>query len=223
MESNYEENEQEGIRLSGKDIFSKIWMSPRRVFRCINDSNYRELTTSLLIFAGIVSALNNASARNLGDQMPLLSVLIVCVLGGGIFGWIYFYLYAALLSWTGKWLKGTGNTKSLLRMMSFAFIPSLVLILIFILQIALYGNEVFQGHVDIFAKGVPTVAAYAFFTFVQVAIGVWTLAILVIGISEVQKLSIWKSILNLILPMIIIIAVCLPVAALAFVIRELLN
>lgn len=223
MESNYEENEQEGIRLSGRDIFSKIWMSPRMVFKFVNDSNYNGLTTSMLIFAGIVNALYSASFRNIGDQMSLPIVLIVCLIGGGIFGWIYFYLYAALLSWTGKWLKGAGNTRSLLRMMSLAFIPSLVLILPFILRIALYGNEVFQSNIDIFAKGAPTIAAYAFFTFVETAIGVWTLGILIIGISEVQKLSVWKSILNMILPIIIVMAAFLPIAALAFVIRELLN
>ena len=223
MESNYEENEQEGIRLSGRDIFSKIWMSPRMVFKFVTDSNYNGLTTSLLIFAGIFNALYSASFRNIGDQMSLPIVLIVCLIGGGIFGWIYFYLYAALLSWTGKWLKGAGNTRSLLRMMSLAFIPSLVLILLFIVRIALYGNEVFQSNIDIFAKGAPTIAAYAFFTFVETAIGVWTLGILIIGISEVQKLSIWKSILNMILPIIIVMAAFLPIAALAFVIRELLN
>ena len=223
MESNYEENEQEGIRLSGRDIFSKIWMSPRMVFKFVNDSNSNGLTTSMLIFAGIVNALYSASFRNIGDQMSLPIVLIVCLIGGGIFGWIYFYLYAALLSWTGKWLKGAGNTRSLLRMMSLAFIPSLVLILLFIVRIALYGNEVFQSNIDIFAKGAPTIAAYAFFTFVETAIGVWTLGILIIGISEVQKLSIWKSILNMILPIIIVMAAFLPIAALAFVIRELLN
>ena len=223
MESNYEENEQEGIRLSGRDIFSKIWMSPRMVFKFVTDSNYNGLTTSLLIFAGIVNALYSASVKNIGDHLSLPIVLIVCLIGGGIFGWIYFYLYAALLSWTGKWLKGAGNTRSLLRMMSLAFIPSLVLILLFIVRIALYGNEVFQSNIDIFAKGAPTIAAYAFFTFVETAIGVWTLGILIIGISEVQKLSIWKSILNMILPIIIVMAAFLPIAALAFVIRELLN
>ena len=223
MESNYEENEQEGIRLSGRDIFSKIWMSPRMVFKFVTDSNYNGLTTSLLIFAGIFNALYSASFRNIGDHLSLPIVLIVCLLGGVIFGWIYFYLYAALLSWTGKWLKGAGNTRSLLRMMSLAFIPSLVLILLFIVRIALYGNEVFQSNIDIFAKGAPTIAANAFFTFVEIAIGVWTLGILIIGISEVQKLSIWKSILNMILPIIIVMAAFLPISALAFVIRELLN
>ena len=218
-----EANGQEELCLSEKEIFRKIWMSPRSVFKFINDNKYNELTTVLLIFAGITSSLNNASGRNLGDYVPLWAVLIACVVGGAIFGWISFYIYAALLSWTGKWLKGTGNTTSLLRMMSVAFIPSLVIIFIFILRIALYGNEVFQSNIDLFGKGALTIGIYAFTAFVEVALGIWTLAILVIGISEVQKLSVWKSILNMILPVIVLIALYSIFSALAFVIRELLN
>jgi hypothetical protein len=223
MENKLDGNGQEEICLSEKDIFRKIWMYPRMVFKFINDTKFNQLTTVLLIFAGIISSLNNASGRNIGDYMPLWGVLIACVFGGAIFGWISYYIYAALLSWTGKWLKGVGSTKSLLRMMSVAFIPSLVIIFIFILRIVLYGNEVFQSNIDIYGKGTFTIVVYAFSAFVQVGIGIWTLAILVIGISEVQKLSIWKSILNLILPVIVLIAVYLPIAALVFVIRELLN
>jgi len=223
MEKMLEANGQEELCLSEKEIFRKIWMSPRKVFKFINDTNYNELTTVLLIFGGIASTLNNASSRNIGDYVPLWAVLIACVVGGGIFGWISIYIYAALLSWTGKWLKGVGNTKSLLRMMSCAIIPSLVIILLFILRIILYGNEVFQSNMDIYSKGAFTIMVYAFTAFVEVAIVIWTLVILVIGISEVQKLSVWKSILNMILPVLLLIAVYLMVSALAFIIRELLN
>jgi hypothetical protein len=88
MEVIFEENKPEELQLSDKDIFTKIWMSPRLVFRYILEHNYSKFTTGLLILGGITSVLNNASNRHLGDLMPLWSVLIVCVLGGGIFGWL---------------------------------------------------------------------------------------------------------------------------------------
>jgi hypothetical protein len=223
MKNMLDGNGQEELCLSEKEIFRKIWMTPRTVFKFINETNYNKLTTGLLISAGISSALNVASNRDLGDYIPLWGVLIACMLGGAVLGWISFYIYAALLSWTGKWLKGVGNTTSLLRMLSIAYIPSLVIIFIFSMRMALYGNEVFQSNIDIYGKGVITIVVYAFSAFVQVAIGIWTLAILIIGISEVQKLSIWKSILNLILPVIVLMVMYLPISALAFVIRELLN
>ncbi|MDD4968022.1 MAG: Yip1 family protein [Paludibacter sp.] len=220
MEVIFEESKPKSIQLSDKEIFTKIWMSPRLVFRYIQEHNYSKFTTGLLILGGITSVLNNASNRHLGDLMPLWSVLIVCVLGGGIFGWLYFYIYAALLSWTGKWLKGAGNTKSLFLMISYALIPSLVVLFVLIVRIVLFGNEEFQSNLDILGKGFLTISLYGLSAFVEIAIGVWTLAILVIGISEVQKLSIWKSILNLILPGILIIAVLLPLGAIGYILRD---
>ena len=149
MEVIFEESKPGGIQLSDKEIFTKIWMSPRQVFKFINQNGYTKFSTILLILGGITGALNSASTRNMGDIMPLWSVLIVCLIGGGVFGWLYFYIYAVLLSWTGKWMKGTGTTKSLFRMISYALIPSLLVLFTFILRIALIGNAEFQRNVDV--------------------------------------------------------------------------
>jgi len=223
MESNFEEFDHNEIALSDKDIFTKIWMSPREVFKFINDTRYAKFTTLLLILGGITSALNNATSRNMGDLLPLWGVLMACVIGGAVFGWLYFYVYAALMSWTGKWLKGVGNTRSLFRMMSYALIPSLVVLLTFILRVVLFGNNEFQRNVDMFDNAFLTTSVYTVTAFIEIVIGVWTLVILVIGISEVQKLSIWKSILNLILPALLLIAVCIPIGAIAFILGDFMK
>jgi len=223
MEVIFEENKPDQNQLSDKEIFTKIWMSPRLVFKFINETDYTKFTTILLILAGITSALNSASTRYMGDIMPLWTVLIVCLIGGGVFGWLYFYIYAALLSWTGKWLKGKGNTKSLFRMMSYALIPSLVVLFTFILRIVLIGNEEFQRNVEILDNGFLTTTLFVFSLFVELVIGVWTLVLLVIGISEVQKLSIGKSIVNLILPGVLLIIVCIPIAAIAYLVGDFMK
>jgi hypothetical protein len=209
--------------LTDKDIFIKIWTSPRMVFNFINNKRYNKYITVLMLLGGILSALNRAMNMNMGDRMNLMSVLIVCVIGGGIFGFLYFYIFAALLSWTGKWLKGTGNTKSLFRMISYALIPSLVILFVMILRIILFGNDEFKSNVDLFDNGILFTIITLFSILVEIGIGVWTLVILVIGTSEVQNLSIGKAILNLILPVIVICAVLIPVGAIAFIAGDLLK
>jgi len=223
MEVIFEESKPDGIQLSDKEIFTKIWMSPRQVFKFINENGYTKFTTILLILGGITSALNSASSRYMGDIMPLWSVLIVCLIGGGIFGWLYFYIYAVLLSWTGKWMKGVGTTKSLFRMISYALIPSLLVLFTFILRIVLIGNEEFQRNVDVFDSRYLITALFSFSLFVEIVTGIWTLVVLVIGISEVQKLSIGKSIVNLILPMVLLIMVFIPVAAIAYLLGDFMK
>jgi len=43
--------------------------------------------------------------------------------------------------------------------------------------------------------------------FLEVVLGVWTIVLFVVGVSEVQKFSIWKAILNILLPVLLLLAV----------------
>ena len=158
MDDISEENKQEEIWLTDTDIFTQIWLSPRRVFKFINDHRYDSLTTLLVIFGGITSALNRASDKHMGDSMSLFAVLIISVIVGAVFGWLSYYIYAALMSWTGKWMKGKVNTEALFRMISYSLIPSLIILPLIFTRILLIGNKEFQNNVDLYSEG--TLVAY---------------------------------------------------------------
>jgi len=102
-------------------------------------------------------------------------------------------------------------------------IPSLLVLFTFMLRIALIGNAEFQRNVDVLDNEFLITALFSISLFVEIVTGIWTLAILVIGISEVQKLSIGKSIVNLILPGVLLIIVCIPVAAIAYLVGDFLK
>lgn len=210
--------EEENLLLTDKDILTKIWSSPREVFKYLTENQYDKYLYVLLILAGISSAFERASTKNMGDSMPIAGILLICIVFGGLFGWIAYYLYAALLSWTGEWLNGKGNTNSILRVISYAMIPSIVSILLLIPQITIFGNEVFQSSFDIFSYGLLSIIIYFIIAILELTLGIWTIVILVIGISEVQKISIGKSIFNLILPALIIVV---PIAIIALLFGNL--
>ena len=68
------------IKLTDKEVFLKIWTSPRRVFKFINDNHYDKYVNVLLFFAGISRAFDRASLKNMGDKMSLLSILGICII-----------------------------------------------------------------------------------------------------------------------------------------------
>jgi hypothetical protein len=214
-----DDNIQESIsknKLSDADIFTKIWTSPRLVFKFLNDFDYDKYVTILLVFAGITRAFDRAVTKNMGDDFSLISILSISIILGGLFGWITFYIYAAMMSWTGKWLKGRGNTKSLLRVVAHAMTPSIVALVLLVPQIILFGNGIFQSDIDLYGNGlVPTIFLYAIW-FLEITLGLYTIVIFVIGISEVQKLSIGKSILNLVLPGLVILG---PIIIIVFIVN----
>jgi len=193
------------LNLTDKDLFIKIWTSPRLVFKYINDNHYDKYVTVLLILSGISRSFDRASIKNMGDKMSIWAIIALSIIIGGLLGWISYYIYAALVSWTGKWLKGQGDTSSILRILSYAMIPSIIALIFLIPQIGIYGVEIFKEDGDITSAGwLSNIFVYGSMI-LEFILGIWTIVFSVIGISEVQKLSIGKSILNLLLPAIVIV------------------
>lgn len=205
--------------MSDGDIFTKIWTSPREVFTFINTYKYDKHTTLLLILAGITSAFDRATTKDMGDNFSLWGVIGFCVIMGTIFGWISYYIFAALISWTGKWIDGQGNTDSILRVLSYALIPSAVSLLMLIPQIAIYGNEIFKSEGDTSNGDIMSNILYYGTMIIDLTLGIWSLVLCVIGISEVQKLSIGKSILNFLLPAIVFLTPIFVIILIIFALK----
>ena len=219
----FEENqidEEENIHLSDQDIFSKIWLSPKMIFQYLDRIKYDKYLYPLMILIGISSSFDNSISRGLGDSWPLWGILALSILGGGILGWISYYILAALLSWTGKWLDGKGDTDSIYRMMSYAFLPSIFSLVLLIAQILLFGSGIFESNFDASDYGLIFFLFYFLFSSLEFILGIWTLVLFIIGLSVIQELSIWKSILNLLLPILIIF---IPIATIAFILGDLFK
>jgi hypothetical protein len=199
------EKEEKVLTPSEKIIFIKIWTNPRQIFKYINDHHHDKYATALLVLSGISRAFDRASLRDMGDSQSLEMIIGICIIVGGLFGWMTYCMYAALISWTGTWLKSKGDTKSILRIISYAMLPSAIALVFLIPQIIVYGNEVFKSEGNITSAGLlPNILVYGSMLF-EFILGIWTIVFCVIGISEVQKLGIGKSILNLFLPVIVVV------------------
>ncbi|TDE03337.1 Yip1 family protein [Flavobacterium sandaracinum] len=202
---NETEQPSERIKIAEKELFLKLMTAPRTAFQFINEYKYEKHLYILLFLAGIVRTFDRASAKNMGDNFSLWNIIAVCVIFGGIFGWISYYLYAALISWTGSWLNGKGNTQSIVRVLAYAFFPSIFILILLIPQLALYGNQLFQSDSDLYNLASTESVILYLLLFVQSGLGIWSLVLCIIGIAEVQQLSIGKAILNVLFPVIVLI------------------
>ena len=202
--------------LTDTEIFTKMWTEPRRVLKYINETKYEKYFYIILFLAGVSGAFDRAAIKNMGENVSLLGIIAGCVLLGGFLGWLSYYIYAALLSWTGKWLDGKGNTDSIYRILAYAMFPSVVSLLFLVPQIAVYGIDLFRQNGDLVNAGVFGNIIFWGSLSLEIILGIFTLVFSVIGISEVQKISIGKSILNLLLPLIIIVGPILIIALIAY-------
>jgi hypothetical protein len=210
------DNFEDETTLTETDIFTKIWLSPREVLKYIHENKYNKYVTVLLILSGIAKAFDNASAKNTGDNLSLWMLVIACIVGGALFGWISYYLYAALISWTGKWLKGQGDTSSLIRVLAYSSIPAIVALIFYIPQIIVYGDDLFKSNrhtADI--NWISSGIVYGSMA-LEFCLGILSVRLSVIAISEVQKFSIGKSILNIFLSALVIV---IPIVILVLVFK----
>jgi len=203
MESIFEEIEQYQY-LTDREIFSKIWFSPRTVFKYVLYRNYDKYVTALLILGGVSRAFGKAADKGMGDTMSLWGIIGLCVFVGGVVGWFISGIYAGLINWTGKWLKGQGNAKSILNVMAYAYIPSILSLVLLVPELSIYGVEVFKTGGDIISAGISSNILFYSALILEVILGIWTVVLLIIGVAEAQKFSIGKSIVNLLLPILII-------------------
>lgn len=192
------------ISLTEKEIFTEIWLEPRKVLRFINDHKYDKYVYILLIIAGISRAFDRAVSNHTGDKISLIGIVLLCVIMGGLLGWISYYIYAALISWTGKWVEGKGDTTSILRIIAYAMIPAIFSLALLVPQLAIYGNELFKSDGDIISGGL--IANFIFYgsMLMEAVLGIYTIIFMVVGISEVQKFSNGKALLNLFMPILVI-------------------
>lgn len=214
IESN---NNQPEELITPKNILSKIWLSPKESFKFIDNYKYDKHVILLLILSGIVRAFDKAISKNMGNDFSIWGVIIISILIGTTFGWIINYLYAATINLTGKLFNAKGSTQSILRVIAYAFVPSIISLFLLLLRILIYGNAVFQSHNKYFNGQFGEIIYYLFY-FIDLILVIWTMVLFVIGVSVAQRISIGKAILNLILPAFLIILSALTL----FVISDLL-
>ena len=189
---------------SDKEIFTRIWTKPRDVLRYINDHEYDKYVSLLLVLAGISRSFDRAVMKDLGDSLSLIAIVSISIILGGLLGWISYYIYAAALSLTGKWIDGKGNTTSILRVLAYSMTPSIVALILLIPQIGVYGNEIFRSDGDIVSGGITSNIIFYGSIILEAVLGIYTIVFAVIGLSEVQKFGIGNAILNLLLPVLVI-------------------
>ncbi len=187
------------MELTDKDVFSKIWIQPRNVFRFIHATGYNNYFYLLLIVTGIISALQRKFDTGIVEQNMVISTVVMAIIFGGLLGWIGTYVYASLISFTGTWMDGKAKTHRILRTLVYANIPFACSIFIYAIQIYLIRYDVLNIS---FTESEQDIIHYGFMA-LKVILTCWTFVLYVIGIAEVQQFTLLKSFINLLLPILL--------------------
>jgi hypothetical protein len=173
-----------------------IFQSPRPVFRALrNDSDEeaaarQEPVLAIVFLAGIAGVLSARATGRLLDYREFDAVLVAVVtfLSGGFYAFATYWLGGALLHLGIRAAGGEGSYRLSRHLLGFSAAPlALSLLLLWPVRLAVYGGDSFrQGGAD---EG----AGYWIFTGMSIAFAAWAGALLVLGVSVVQRWTIGRA------------------------------
>ena len=184
-----------------------IGVRPRDTIRNIVATNPKYGFLALCAFNGFPMALSFAQSISLGLTLPTWALVIGALLVCGFLGFISISISSALLLWTGRWLGGTGNYSTIRAAVAWSNVPNFITSLTWLALLAIFGGLVLnQGFSETTFVGYQAGAVFLIFL-IQSIVSIWGFIILLKALGEVQGFSVWRALLNVIIPFVIVVVV----------------
>jgi hypothetical protein len=176
-----------------------IWIRPRATIQQIIETRPEQYVIALSAVAGIFQSLDNSSMRHEGDERTLPAILAMAIIVGPIAGIITLFLFGFLIAWTGRWLGGVANPLQIRAAIAWSSWPGICVGLLWIPELVLGGREMFTTQTPQIDESSGAAAMLFALTLVEFPLGAWALIIFCMCLGQVQGISAWKALGNLLL------------------------
>jgi hypothetical protein len=192
--------------INDNNLVYTIWTRPRDTFKYIFRTNPEKNVLQLIILGGAINGLNKAAEKANGINLDSFTTLLTGLLAGAALGWIIYYIFAWGVSATGKWFNGQATPSEIRTIFGWSVIPQLLTVLFIIPDLYFLESGIGDVNINEYLEKYESINVIVIISiFFQFVLGLWSTIILIIGISQVQNFSIGKSILNYILPVLIVV------------------
>jgi Yip1-like protein len=192
-----------------------VFQSPRAVFAALRADSREDLEArqepvlALVLLAGIAGVLVAPSTGRLLDEslvdnsMAVVAVLVFVT--GALYGAATYWIGGAALYFG---LRGAGSRGSYLRarhVLAYAAAPLIVgLVLVWPVRLAVYGSDPFR------TGGEDDGSGNLLFDAILAAIGLWAVALLIYGISVVERWSVVRALVSVALVVLSLLVITFP-------------
>jgi hypothetical protein len=166
-----------------------VFLSPTSVFVAMRNESREDVDArsepvlALTALAGIATALGSSTARTLYDdpEYDALLVAVWAVIAGGIVAFAGYFIVGGALYLGTRGMGSVGTFRRARHILGFALAPiALSLLLVWPLQLAVYGGDVFRrGGSDDGAGG-------RFFDLLELGFAAWSAVLLLVGVRAVH-------------------------------------
>jgi hypothetical protein len=190
----------------GTSPWLEMWVRPRSTIRSIVQFNPMHQFYLLAGVYGFPMLLQFAQSLSLGQQFGTLGIIIVALVLAIIAGTIGIYISSALIYWTGKWIGGKGSFPEVRASVAWSNVTNVVNVILWLILAGYFGTALFTNtFTQTPFVGTELMIVSAIFI-IQTVLAVWSFIILLLALAEVQRYSVWRAFLNLVIPFLIVTA-----------------
>ncbi len=180
--------------------WTAIWVRPRETIQKIvnfNPQYYFVILASVYGFNLLMQMMQNLS---LGQDFSLTGIMVVALILAPFLGMLSLSVGAFLLRWTGKWIGGKGSYLAIRASMTWANVPNVINILLWLILVGFFKRAVFMNTFGQTPFEGGLVYFVAFIFLLQTVLSIWSFIILIKGLAQVQGFSAWKGLFNVLIP-----------------------
>ncbi len=182
-----------------------MWTKPQKTIKALvkSDPNYQ--IWWLAAFYGFCMLLQISQTLSLGASFSLLLIVASTVILAAPIGMLGFLIMSKLVYWMSKWLGGVGTFEEVRASLAWSKVTNIPTAILWIVLIAMNGYQVFfSGFPQAGTITQANFMAVSLIHLLQAVLGVWSFVLFFRALAAVQQFSVWRSIVSIILPFIII-------------------
>ncbi|WP_245662296.1 YIP1 family protein [Melghirimyces thermohalophilus] len=196
----------------------RIWIHPRSVIREALIHSERKQEWLLILLFGLMLGLKQASLRSLGDALSFSLILILSLVLGPLLGALAWYIVSGIAYGVGRWLDGTASWEEIQTAVAWASIPFSMKLVLWIPQLAFFGQEMFTTTVSSLEGSAWLWVLYTLLTLIDSVISIWYFVVLCKGVGQAHDFSAWRGFFSLLIGWVILLV---PFILLAVLFRRL--
>lgn len=186
-----------------KNVWASIWIAPRATIRAAIEGNMMRLAFILIAISGVIRFLDQAIAKNLGDTVPFLLILVLALIAGPLLGLLGWVIGASLITWVGKWFGGLGTYREMKIALGLSNIPMAFALAAYCLDVVVLRQALFMD-VEISIVQALWLLLSASITAV---LGGWSAFMGIKAVAEVHRFSSWLALLTLLILAFILVVI----------------